>query len=186
VNREYKWNYMPLTISELKSGFRKILHGGKGIVIGDYNTERIMDRLVQEGAAKKVLGMYALSDWEAASGRSVRYLAIFRKMRDVLVNNAVRFEEINSSKDCDTVAGLGGGTMVHIYDPSPSLIGHILAGSQKQRQLLIFASEAEKVGFEESLDSTSKARMMVKMLISAGRLSLLTVDELDSFVKKGA
>jgi len=184
VNREYKWKYMPLKISELKSGFRKIMHKGKGILIGDYNTERLMEQLAQEGKVKRVLSLYALSGWEKTSGRSARYLAIFRKMRDVLVNSAIRFDELNSSKDYDTLIGLGGGTAVHIYDPSPSFIRRVLAGSQKPRQLILFANDAEKVQWEEFMDSTSKARMMVKMLASSGRLSLITVDELGTFVKR--
>ena len=111
-------------------------------------------------------------------------MAILRKMRDVLINNAIMFEDINSSKDYDTKINLGQmGSVVHIHDPSPSFISHILANSGWQRQILLFANDAEKVEFEEMLDSTSKACMLVKMLISAGRLSLINVDELESHIK---
>ncbi len=184
VNSDYKWEYMPLKISEIKSGFRKMYYKGKGIRIGDYNTERILNKLVQDGSVKSVLGLYALSSWEEKSGRSVRYLAIFRRMRDVFVNNAIRFEELNSSKQYDTRISAGGGMLVHIYDPSPETLNTILSNSTQQRQLLLFANDSEKVEFEESLESTSKARVLMKMLISSGRLALVTVSELEAFLKK--
>ncbi|MDO8339147.1 MAG: hypothetical protein Q7T16_00655, partial [Candidatus Burarchaeum sp.] len=71
-----------------------------------------------------------------------------------------------------------------IYDPSA--IGRIIAGAQENPQLLLFANDAEKVLFEESLDSTSQPRIMLKMLSSSGRLSLVTVDELEGFIKKAS
>ncbi|VVC04079.1 Uncharacterised protein [Candidatus Burarchaeum australiense] len=186
VNKEYKWNYMPLKISEIKTGFRKILYQGKGILIGDYNTERLMETLVQEGSVKVVLGLYARTAWEDASKRNARYLAIFRLMRDVLVNSAVRFSELNSSKDYDSRIGLGEGMLIHIYEPTSQLIDRIVRGAQTEREIVLFANDAEKAEFETSLNSTSKARMLVKLLISSGRLMLISIDELEAFVKKTA
>ena len=185
MNKEYKWNYMPLKVSEIKSGFRKIMHQGKGILIGDYNTERILDMMLHEGYMKKMLGLYVPSSWESESNRNIRYLAIFRSMRDVLVNSAIRFTDLNQSNDYDSLIGIGEeGTMVQIYEQSA--IGRILMGAQEHPQLLLFANDAEKVKFEDSLDSTSQPRIMLKMLVSSGRLSLVTVDELESYIKKAA
>jgi hypothetical protein len=184
VNRDYKWRYMPLKIEEVKSGFRKIPYKGKGILIGDYNSERIMDALVQKGHLKRALGMYLPSAWEKESGRSARYLAMFRKMRDTFVNNAVMFSEINSSSDYDSLASIGRGAAFQLCEAdSPAMLERILRGSQKYRQVLLFADEAERDDFERSLNSTSKSRVMAKMLFESDRLALVAIDQLQDYLK---
>jgi hypothetical protein len=183
VNRDYKWKFMPLSIAEIKSGFGKLSFKGKGILIGDYNEERLLDQLVQEGYVKRSQDLYLPSAWEAQSGRSAHYLALFRRMRDVFVNNAVMFSELNSSSDYDSLANFGNGTAFHIYADSPDLLGKLVRGAGKYRQVVLFANDGERDAFERSLDSTSKLRIMAKELLAAEKAFLVSVEHLRDFLK---
>jgi len=184
VNRDYKWKLMPLSIAEIKSGFSKISFKGKGILIGDYNAERLLDQLAQAGYVKRALDLYLPADWERQSGRSSHYLALFRKMRDVFVNNAIMFSEINASSDYDSLANFGNGTAFHIYsDDSPDLLGKIVRSAGKYRQVVLFADDAGRDAFERSLDSTSKLRILVKEFLAAEKVFLVSIERLQDFLK---
>lgn len=53
VNKDYSWKNMPLTLSEIKKGIEELSYGGKKIIIGEYNLEMILDKLIARGLVKE-------------------------------------------------------------------------------------------------------------------------------------
>jgi len=205
VNKEYKWRYMPLSLVEIKNGFRRTMVRGRPLIIGDYNTERLMEQLEKRGDVVRIYDMYALRSWENESGRSARYLYIFRKMRDALVNIAVPFTEIGRSQDYDSLITLGDEQIaVHVYDGKrevSEIVAKAVKGAsgtsersaaqrngdsaraRERRQLILFASDPALDEFSEALDSTSKLFVSAKMQLQAGRIALTTIAKLAQFLK---
>ncbi len=181
INKDYGWKFMPLSMKELKQGFRKIIYMGRGISIGDYNLERLMDSLRESGDVVEALGLYALKKWAGESGETVRHLALFRRLRDVCLNNAVRFTEFGERKDCDSLLSLGDGVFIHIYEGDKN-ISKILETAVKGRVAILFASDEEKKLFEKKLNATDSSIVSLKMLCNAGKIILATINEFEAKV----
>ncbi|MCX6772372.1 MAG: hypothetical protein NTV88_01215, partial [Candidatus Micrarchaeota archaeon] len=107
VNSGYSWQWMPLRTDELKNGFRKLTYNGKPILIGDFNLERILAHLKTEGLVKEEIGYWGKTSWEKDSNHSIAYLTMYRIMRNVFVNNAVKFSKLDAMPDCDVKAIAG-------------------------------------------------------------------------------
>jgi len=165
INNEYRWKHMPLTPNELKAGVRKKLtHQGKPILISDYNLDRLMNKLVEEGTVEKALGLYGLSAWEKQSGKSMGYLAAFRKIRNFFIQNAVMFTDLGKRSDCDILVNYRGATLfVHIYQGEDTLKKALL-NAKKGRNFVVFNTRSELTDFEEKLEeSASRLAVMLKM-----------------------
>ncbi len=205
VNAAYSWQWMPLRPEEIKNGFRRLTYNGKPILIGDFNLERVLAKLIDEGLVKEEIGYFGLSQWENASGRTIRYLAIYRVMRNVFVNNAVKFTKLGAVPECDVKAVMGKEEVyLHIMeDPfgkkdagqkgiepggrrldAESVAHRALASAKKGTSLIIFATEEERDAFSDSLVSTSKLAVGLKMEINNGNILLLPVkNELSSYLR---
>ena len=138
VNRDYAWERMPLKLEEIKNGFRKISYGGRPVVIGDYNLERILDSLIAKGLVKEESGYYGLTQWE--DGKTIGNLAVLRQMRDVFVTNVVRFSKFGERSDCDSLINVGQEVYVHVYDGERT-VERALRTCSRGLTIIVFKSE---------------------------------------------
>jgi len=199
INVSYSWKYMPLRLDEIKNGFRRLTYNGKPILISDFNLERVLSKLISEGKVKEELGYYGIVDWEKESNHTIRYLTIYRIMRNVFVNNAVRFSKLDTMQDCDVKAIVGKEELYfHILeDPrqqedskNPSVKGvktiihKALASAKKGTTIIVFKNEEDKNYFTQRLSSTNKLAIILKMEIETEKIFLLTVkNEISAFLK---
>lgn len=185
INERYKWKATPLTLSEVKSGFRGILHEGKPIFISDYNLEYLLLRLMGMGLIKKELKYYGLTSWEEETGSTVRHLAFFRKLRDICINNAVPFTPLGKSKNYDSkITIIGQDIYVHLYDDAGRIIPNALASIKNGLNIILFEEEAEKSEFYEYLSSGYTGGTTLKLEVQAGSVLLKTWKEFEEMVKE--
>ncbi|MEM4389998.1 MAG: hypothetical protein QXG98_05040 [Candidatus Micrarchaeia archaeon] len=175
LESEYGWKYMPLEPRELKNGFRKVVYKGRGILIGDYNLEKLLEKLEAKGLVERALGLWGLKRWVEESGKSMRYLAIFRKLRTIFVNNAVKFTDFGERRDCDTVINIPETVFVHIYD-GDAMLPRVLASAQKGLSVLVFADNSEREAFKQKLYSPEPLLVALKLMEDQGRLILTDIE----------
>jgi hypothetical protein len=187
LNETYRWQNTPLTAAEVKNGFKDIFVQGKPIIITDYNVEYLLDELEKKGRVRESLGYYGLTEWAAKTGRSMDYMALMRRLRDICVNNAVPFTGIGESKEADSVITVVGQQMfVHFYDKGQDagrMISRMLSTISKGITIVLFKFPPEKDAFRAMLDSSPSAALLIaKMEADGGSLQLLTADEFEKML----
>ena len=187
VNAAYSWQWMPLRTEELKNGFRKLTYNGKPILIGDFNLERILAHLKGEGLVKEEIGYWGKAEWEKDSRHTIAYLTIYRILRNVFVNNAVKFSKLDAMPECDVKAIAGKEEIyLHIMEPPyEPKVHRALATSKKGTTMMVFLTEEERDNFRDSLTSTSKLAVGLKMEVNSGNILLLPVKNSVSAYLKG-
>ncbi|MFA6327949.1 MAG: hypothetical protein WCY41_00720 [Candidatus Micrarchaeia archaeon] len=187
VNAGYSWKWMPLRAEELKSGFRKLTYNGKPILIGDFNLERVLSKLKEEGQVKDELDYWGKAAWEKESGHSIRYLMVYRVLRNVFVNSAVKFSKLDSMPECDVKAVLGNEEIyLHIMEEPRERVAHrALATVPKGHTIIVFKTPEEADDFRRSLNSPSKLAVALKMEVNNKNILLLPVKEAVSAYLKG-
>ena len=187
VNAGYSWQWMPLRLDEIKGGFRQLTYNGKPILIGDFNLERILARMQGEGTVKGELSYFGLSRWEKESGHPISYLAIYRIMRNVFVNNAVKFSRMDAMKECD-IKAIAGKEEIYLHimqEPADMVVKRALATSKLGTTIIVFRGESERDEFKSSLTSTSKLAVALKMEVNNGNIFLFPVKNAISAYLKG-
>jgi len=193
VNAGYHWQYTPLNLSEVKNGFKSIFYQGKPIYITDYNTEYILDSMIGKGKVIQALNYYGITDWEKKSGRSMTYLAMMRKLRDICVNNAVHFTQMGESKDADSeITVVGQEMFLHFYERSSemddkklaTLLKKALSTIEKGITIVLFKNDIKKRKFITLLDSPSKAQLLLKLEVENRSVLLLTMTEFENMLKE--
>jgi hypothetical protein len=193
VNSSYHWETTPLTLSEIKNGFRDIYYQGKPIYITDYNTEFLLDELIQKGRVREALGYYGPLSWEQKTGRSMTYLTMMRKLRDICVNNAVPFTTLGESKTADSeITVVGQQMFLHFYEMSvekddkklAELMKRALSTIGKGITIVLFKNDIKKRKFATLLDSPSTAQLLLKLEKENSSVLLLTMIELEKMVKE--
>ncbi len=184
VNKDYSWSTMPLRLEEVKAGFRKLTYNGKPILIGDYNLERLLDSLERGGALKSSRGFWGLSKWEKESGYSMFYLSMYRQMRDVFVNNAVRFTKLGAGDDYDVLVDIRkGGAYIQIYE-NESAVSRALSSAKSGPTIIVFADEDGLEQFHSLLVSTSAAAVSLKVHIDNGTVAATSISNLEKLVRE--
>jgi len=185
TNREYHWEFMPLTLEEIKNAFRKLTHNGKSVVIGEYNLQRLLDRLIVRGVVVEYLGHYGLKNWEVKSTQTINYLVMFRKLRDIFVNNAISFTNMFSSKECDTVMKVQGDSInIHIYTGDFNIISRSLYTAMHGTTFIIFENVKDLTKFSEGLYSSNDLVVKFRLELQANVIKLFTIDELIDHIKQ--
>ena len=187
VNAGYSWQWMPLRTDELKNGFRKLTYNGKPILIGDFNLERILAHLRTEGLVKDEIGYWGKSSWEKDSRHTIAYLTMYRIMRNVFVNNAVKFSKLDAMPDCD-VKAIAGKEEIYLHimeEPFERVVHRALATSKRGTTIMVFKTDEERDAFKDSLTSTSKLAVGLKMEVNGGSILLLPVRNAISAYLKG-
>jgi len=187
VNAGYSWKWMPLRADEIKGGFRKLTYNGKPILIGDFNLERVLAKLREEGAVKDELDYWGKASWEKESGHSIRYLMIYRVLRNVFVNNAVKFSKLDAMPECD-VKAVAGSEEIHFHimeEPRERVAHRALATVTKGHTIIVFKTSEEVEGFRRALNSPSKLAVALKMEVNSRNILLLPVKEAVNAYLKG-
>ena len=184
VNKDYSWEYMPLKLSEVKNAFRKLAHNGKSIIIGDYNLERILDRIEKTGFVFENYGLYGLSEWAGQSGKPPQYLCMFRQLRDIFVNSAVRFSPMLESEDYDIKFIAGQEVYVHIFDSKSDVVAKAFGTVPLGLTVIVFEREIEMEKFFSSLSSTQDMKISLKMELYQNRLRLVTIGKFQDLIKE--
>lgn len=190
VNEDYRWKFTPLTVVEIKNGFKKIFREGKPIHVSDYNLEFVLHDLERTGEVKECLNYFGPTEWEKASGYDLKYLSMMRKIRDICVNNAVPFTQLNESKDCDCeITCMGQQMYVHIYNGNDlERLKNIVKQALKTIKMgitpILFTGASDKKEFEMLLSSPSSAFLTLKLEYDSSSLLLLTTDEFEKMIKE--
>ncbi|MGC8923588.1 MAG: hypothetical protein ACP5KJ_00145 [Candidatus Micrarchaeia archaeon] len=183
INAEYGWERMPLSLKEIKNGFRKISYMGRPILIGDYNTQIILDKLMHLGDIKMYLDLYALSKWET-DRYNYKYLAMFRKMRDILIPAAIPFTKLGEREDCDTYIKMRNENLKIIICTGENLLERIeRAISGEERTVLLFADDDSKREFIESISKYGKRGASIKIALLNETVIPLTINEFSEFIR---
>ncbi|MFH1470478.1 MAG: hypothetical protein ABIF01_01910, partial [Candidatus Micrarchaeota archaeon] len=182
VNADYRWKYMPLRHGEIKNGFRKLSYKGRPILVSDYNLERVLDQLVEEGFIKKSLDFYGLSSWVSESNKSMEYLAVFRSLRDTFLNMSIHFTEFGERADCDLVASAHEKYYIHIYSGEETATRALLTLS-KGKSIIVFKNMDGVDAFLRGLSSTNKAMIVAKLYIYNENLFVATPSDIDKIIK---
>lgn len=177
VNMRYNWKWMPLRLDEIKSGFGKLTYNGKPILVGDFNLDRILSKMREEGTIRDELDYWGRADWEKESGHSLHYLAVYRILRNVFVNNAVKFSKLDTMPDCDVKAIIGKEELyLHIMEePKERVVHRALGTASKGPTMIVFRSEEEIEKFKPMLTSTSRLAVALKMEVNNHNIMLLPV-----------
>jgi len=187
VNKDLKWEYTPLSIQDLKPAFRKTNFQGRSIIIGDYNLENLLDKLIEEGYIKHALDYYGLVSWERESKKSIYKLAMQRALRDLFVIEGVPFLPFGQRTDCDTIASMGGEKIfLHIYE-NDSVIYKAVQTAPQGRTIIIFEDEQTMKDFTARVHSSSETNVVFKMLLDDpnGNIFLSPINKLiDAMNKK--
>ncbi len=183
VNKAYAWQYMPLTIEDLKGGFRKLNHNGNAIIIGDYNLERLLSKIhATSGEVKEVMGLWCLRRWESESGRQLENLAAFRQMRDIFVNKAVKFSRPKEPGGEDAKIRISNRDYnLYIFDGDLS-VQRALSTLSGAQSVLVFENEGAMRDFSRKLLSTSPMAVQLKLEISSQRAYLISIGKLSEFI----
>ncbi len=203
LNRDYAWERMPLKSEELRNGFRKIVSGGKPVMIGDYNLARILEQLRERKLVVEELGYWMPSSWlrekmpdeGAAAARSgagasfasspptSRRLAMYRSLRDLFITYAIRFSKLRAVAGCDVKFIMGGEYFLHIYEGDPNIIVRALGSADSGPTWILLRDQDERERFEESLHSSAAAPLALKLQIANRRVRLVTLEELPELLK---
>ncbi len=188
VNEDYKWNYSPLTTAEIRNGFKKMIYQGKPIYVTDYNVEYILNQLETKGYVKEHLDYYGPIKWEEKAKQSLKFLSLFRKIRDICVSNAVPFTQFEESKECDSeITAVGQRMFVHIYEKNrdlTQLVKRILSTIKDGMTIIIFKNDFAEREFQSYLASSSKALLTLKLEVEGGSVALFTLDEFEAKIKE--
>ncbi len=186
VNENYRWQNTPLMPAEIKNGFKDIFYKGKPVYVTDYNVEYLLNELEKKRRVKESMGYYGLVQWEEGSKRSINYLAMMRRLRDICVNNAVPFTSLGESEIADSDVTVAGQQMfLHFYEKEGDqgqLLKRALGTIGKGITIILFRSEGEKAAFQDLMHSPSVAPLLLKMEADSGAVQLLTADEFEKML----
>jgi len=187
VNDNYHWEYTPLTVNEVKNGFKDIFYRGNPIYITDYNTEFLLNDLERTKKVESFLGYYGTKNWEQKSKHTLRYLSMLRKLRDICVNNAVPFTSLDESKVCDSEITVVGQSMyLHFFDSGnkEDVVKRSLETISSGITIVLFKDNPEKALFGGMLNSPTNAALLLKVEVENNSVLLLTFPELESMVQE--
>jgi hypothetical protein len=184
VNRDLRWQQTPLSIADLKSGFKKILFRGRPVIIGDYNLETILDKLREEGYIDQAMEYYGLKRWERETRKSIHSLAMTRALRDTFVTEGIPFLPFGQRGDADTVVSYGGEKVfIHIYE-ADAVIKRAIASSSSGRAIVVFENENIMREFLSRIHSSSEMNVVFKLLLDSGKISISPMNKLMDVLNK--
>lgn len=185
VNKKYVWDHMPLSIEELKAGFRQVNSRGRSIIVGDFNLQRILEQLENKGVMEQSLGFYAPVKWAEQSGIKIEVLSMFRYLRDLFVQHAIRFSKLRAVKECDIKFLLRNNShFIHLYSGDDSIIENALKTAAKGDTWIIFKDHFELETFRKRLRSSSTLFLSLKMQVDADKIKLYSIEQMDEVFKK--
>jgi hypothetical protein len=187
VNENYRWQTTPLTTQEVKNGFKDVFFKGKPVYITDYNVEYLLDELEKKGMVRESLGYYGLTAWEQKSKRSIAYLSLMRRLRDICVNNAIPFTGLGESEVADSDLTVVGQEMsLHFYERNmdiSALLSRVIPTIGQGIAIIMFRNASDKEQFQTIMNSSpTVGPLIVKMEADSSSLLLLTADEVEKML----
>ena len=180
INLFYRWVYMPLTAEEIKSGIStNIKYGSTRMTITLRNTYAILNTLVKNGDVQMADDYYAPTKWLRASGYTMAYLVIYRKLKDYCISNAMFMTEMGTSSKADViVTNKGAQNYIKIYSADMKIKDIDI--SQKIRTFIVFLEEEDRLSFMDRLyKSYNNNAEILKMAINYGNVKLIDSNNLD-------
>jgi hypothetical protein len=180
VNYYHRWKYMPLTEDEIKLGIgNNVRVNNMPVSITMQNTDSLLAELTEEKQLDGISDYYAPNAWIEASGHSVEYLVIFRKLRDYCVSHAILFTDIDSSNVADMLVTREGKQMsVFIYTSTSPMRKITL--SRDAKIALVFLNDNAIHNFQAKLyTSFGKEAEVLKLGIEYNYIKLVDSDHLD-------
>ncbi len=177
LNMYYHWQYMPLSIEEVKNAIRmNIRVGNMPVAITYNNAESVLNELHMSGDVVSCDNLYAPKAWVAASGHDIEYLATFKKLRVWFVTHAYMFTEVNASDSADIVVTVKGERALVIIFSGSSKFKSVPLVPNVQTYLAFINSE-KMLEFKDALDSAvGDDAELLKMYIAGGRIRLMDAD----------
>ncbi|MEM3281869.1 MAG: hypothetical protein QW591_02015 [Candidatus Micrarchaeaceae archaeon] len=183
VNYYYHWRYMPLTAEEVKNGIEANLRSGNmPIAVTLQNVLKILNVLSASGDIVSMGNYYAPKSMVEESGHDIEYLAIFRKLRDYFVANAIIFTDLDASQNADMlITKTGVHANIIIYSSISGMRKFEL--SKKVKTFIIFFNEDVQASFTDKLYlSYGDDAELMRLGIAYGYIKLLNTDSLDQLI----
>jgi hypothetical protein len=187
INEDYRWKNAPLTLEEIKKGFKKMVHDNKPVLVSDFNLEYVLNQMISEGIIRKELDYYGIAAWEKETGRSMLFMAMQRKIRDICINEAIPFSRPAGAEPWDMVLKVLGQDLAIFLMDSREISGEKLTKATKcigkGLAVLLFAGPEQKRDFEDTMDSPTKGGGLIKLEIMGGSIVIVAVNELGKLLK---
>ncbi|MCS7109540.1 MAG: hypothetical protein NZ903_01955 [Candidatus Micrarchaeota archaeon] len=184
INADLRWKYTPLTIADLKMGFKKILFRGKPLIVGDYNLEMILEKLKEEGYVVQAMDYYGLKRWEKETRKSIYYLALVRALRDTFVTEGIPFLPFGQRGDADTVISYGGENVyIHIYE-SDAVIKKAIQTASVGRTIIVFDNETTMNDFLQKIHTPTQQNITFKLLLDNKKINVAPINKFIDVLQK--
>ena len=182
TNTRYKWEYTPLTIEEFKEALKQIEYKGKSIYASDYNIAYILDKLVKRNILGQYEGYYGIKNWEKDTGFNISQLAIYRKIRDICIENAIPFTKLNRKRGYHVkIKTTWTNFYIYIYDRKELnfILTNIDKYIKKGIPIIIFKNEREKYEFINKINGDQLEKVHMRFYISTGKVLLFLLKEFE-------
>ncbi len=179
LNMYYHWQYMPLSVDEVKNAIKMNVRAGNMPVTVTYNNaEAILNELHIRGDVVSCDNLFAPKGWVDLSGHDIEYLAAFKKLRVWLVTHSYMFTDINASDAADTVITSRGERAYIIIYSQTSRFKAVPVAADSQTYLAFINSE-KLMGFKDVLaDAKGDEAELLRMYIATGRIKLMDAESI--------
>ena len=181
VNYYYHWRYMPLSADEVKSGIsNNVRYGNMPIAVTLQNTYIVLNKMMRKGLVVAADDFYAPKNWEELSKHDIEYLAIFRKLRDYSVANAMLFTDVDAYENVDMII-TNKGVQNYVYISSKLSENQKLGSvpmSKNYRTFIVFLNEEDRYAFVDRLN-TSYGEESEILRLSIESLDIRLIDTTD-------
>ncbi|MCX8163294.1 MAG: hypothetical protein N3D10_01935 [Candidatus Micrarchaeota archaeon] len=188
VNKDFKWESMPLSLAELKDGFLKLTIDGHPIVVGEYNLEEVLAKLENKKLVASYLGFWIPTSWLDKSNFNIKKIAMYRYLRDIFVTNAVKFSKLRDIKtDNFDVKILLNNIIYYIYlfDGDYSINYFVIKKASEGNCWIVFEDRTQIKKFLEKVSSlTTKNSLLLKLYINNSKVQLVSLDNFEELLKK--
>ncbi|MFN3909740.1 MAG: hypothetical protein ACK4J0_00715 [Candidatus Anstonellaceae archaeon] len=185
INKEFKWEGMPLSLSEIKNGFLKLTFDGHPIVIGEYNLEEILQKLEARKLVVSNLGFWIPTSW--LNKTNIKKITLYRFLRDIFVNNAVKFSKLRSLEEEKYEVKIFVNNTTYylfLFDGTYSFIKKIISQTHVGQCWVIFENQQDLNAFLEYISSSiSKQFLLLKLYIHNGKIKLISLDEFEKIIQ---
>lgn len=177
LNVSYRWKYMPLSKTEVRSAIASYIKYNNIPVSLTYdNVERIIGQLTVKKFIVGADELYAPKQWVETSGYDIEYLATFKKLRIFLVTHGFIFTDIGQSSQGDIVADLHGERKYIVVYSKTSKFSKIPIYPDS-KTYIVFLNGYKLEEFRNSLYvSTTFEAEELEMYMSAGQVKLVDAD----------
>ncbi|MEM3362562.1 MAG: hypothetical protein QXV83_04640 [Candidatus Anstonellaceae archaeon] len=188
VNREFKWEKMPLSLSELKDGFLKLTLDGHPIVVGEYNLEEILTKLEKRKLVCSNLGYWIPCKWLEELNTNIKKITMYRFLRDIFVTNGIKFSKLRNIKVENYDLKIMVNNIVYyifLFDGDFSIVSNILKRAQDGNCWIVFEDKSELEKFVDKLSHiVSKNSILLKLYINNSKVTLISIDKLEESIRK--